>query len=394
MRIPTLSRSRASGLPGITGTARLDRRTKQLVRRLKPGDIAVIDHVDLDQASAQALVDARVAAVVNVALSTSGRYPNLGPQVIVDAGIPLVDATEGPLFSHLRDGDQLRVDADGVLYRGADEIGAGQVLDREQVVAAAESARAGMVSQLETFSANAMEFLRREGDLLLDDVGVPSTRTRFERRPVVVVMKNYDYRQDLRRLKKFIRERRPVLVGVDAGAEVLLAAGHRPDLIIGDIETVSDRTLRCGAEVVIRAPRDGRLGGVERLERLGVTSIVFRTSGTSEDAAILLADSRGADLVVTVGSHATLEEYLDKGRSGMASSFLTRVRVGPMLVDARAVQRLYQSRFRTWQLVLLALVGLLTVALAVGATPVGQGWFETLGNAVADLWAALLGMFT
>jgi uncharacterized membrane-anchored protein len=386
MKIPVAKRNSQAAASGITGRARLGRRTRSLVRRLRPGDIAVIDHVDLDQPTAQALVDARVAAVVNVAPSTSGRYPNHGPQVIVDAGIPLVDDAKGPVFAKLHDGDQVWI-ADGIVYRGADQVGAGTVLDHDQVVAAAESARTGMASQLETFSANAMEFIRREGELLLEGTDVPDVRTDFAGRPVVVVQRCFDYAADLRRLKQFIKERRPLLVGVEDGADVLLAAGHRPDVIVGDVEAVSDRALRCGAEVVARVPREGVPAGLDRLERLGVSVTMFRTSATSEDAAMLLADSGGALLVVTVGSHTSLEEYLDRGRSGMASSFLTRLRVGPKLLDARAVERLYRSPVRTWQLLLLALVGLLAVALAVAATPVGQDWWRAVSSAVADLWA-------
>ncbi|MDQ4085218.1 MAG: putative cytokinetic ring protein SteA, partial [Actinomycetota bacterium] len=347
MKIPVAKRNEQQTPPGIRGRVRLGRRTRSLVRRLRPGDIAVIDHVDLDQPTAQALVDAQVAAVVNVAPSTSGRYPNHGPEVIVDAGIPLVDDVHGPVFAKLHDGDEVRIDH-GVVYRRDEQVGAGNVLDHDQVVAAADSARAGMAAQLETFSANAMEFIRREGELLLEGTDVPAVRTNFRGRPVVVVQKCFDYAADLRRLRQFIKERRPLLVGVDEGAEVLVAVGHRPDVIVGDIDAISDRALRCGAEVVARVPRDGVPTGLDRLERLGVSAVVFRTSATSEDAAMLLADSAGARFIVTVGSHTSPEEYLDRGRSGMASSFLTRLRVGPRLLDARAVERLYQSRVRTW----------------------------------------------
>jgi uncharacterized membrane-anchored protein len=388
MKIPVAKRNGRAAPVGIAGRARLGRRTKSLVRRLRPGDIAVIDHVDLDQPTAQALVDAQVAAVVNVAPSTSGRYPNHGPQVIVDAGIPLVDETSGPVFAKLHDGDQLRIQ-DGVLYHGNEEVGVGVVLDHDQVVAAAESARSGMAAQLETFSANAMEFIRREGDLLLEGTDMPPLRTNLRGRQVVVVQRCFDYAADLRRLGRFLKERRPVLVGVDEGADVLLAAGHKPHLIVGDVEAVSDKALRCGAEVVVKVPRDGMPAGLDRLERLGVRATVFRTSATGEDAALLLADDAGARLLVTVGSHTSLEEYLDRGRSGMASSFLTRASVGPKVVDARAVQRLYQARIRTWQLVLLALFGLLAVGLAAAATPVGQGWWEAISAAATDVWAWL-----
>ncbi len=305
MKIPVAKRNGREASVGITGRARLGRRTKSLVRRLRPGDIAVIDHVDLDQPTAQALVDAKVAAVVNVAPSMSGRYPNHGPQVIVDAGIPLVDETSGPVFAKLHDGDQLRIQ-NGVLYHGNEEVGAGAVLDHDQVVAAAESARSGMAAQLETFSANAMEFIRREGDLLLEGTDMPPVRTDLRGRPVVVVQRCFDYAADLRRLGRFLKERRPVLIGVDEGADVLLAAGHKPHLIVGDVEAVSDKALRCGAEVVLKVPRDGLPTGLDRLERLGVRATVFRTSATGEDAALLLAVAAGAALVLLIAGLAAM----------------------------------------------------------------------------------------
>jgi len=394
MKLPVARRNGQATLPGITGKARLGRRTKSLVARLKPGDIAVIDHVDLDQTSAQALVDAEVAAVVNVSPSTSGRYPNRGPRVLVDAGVLLVDAVEGPVFTHLHDGDQVRVH-EGVLFHGDVAVGEGTVLDCELVGSATDAARGGMASQLETFSANAMEFIRREGDLLLDGAEVPETRTSFRDRPVVVVSKSFEYQQDLRRLKRFIREQKPLLVGVEAGADVLLDLGQQPQLIVGESDAISDRALRCGAEVILRAPRDGNgvPSGLDRLDRLGVSATLFHTSAASEDAAMLLADTGGARLVVSVGGHTGLEEYLDRGRSAMASSFLTRLRVGPKLVDARAVSSLYQSRVRTWQLVLLALVGLLAVAGAIAATPVGQEWWHSLNQAAIEAWTWAQGRF-
>lgn len=392
MKMPVVRRQGHQPVSGLQGRARLGRRTASLIRRLAPGDLAVIDHLDLDQASAQALVDAKVAAVLNVAPSTSGRYPNRGPQVLVDAGVVLVDLPDAELFSRLTDGDEVLLDH-GVVYRKGVEIARGSVLDRADVFASAESARAGMAAQLEAFSANAMEFIRRDGDLLLEGVGVPSLRTQIAGRPVVVVAKNFDHERDLRALRTFIRERKPVLVGVDAGAEVLRSAGHRPHLIVGDIDTMGDRTLRCGAEIVVRAPRDGLPAGLDRLERLGVSATVFRTSVTAEDAAMLLADSAGADFIVSVGGPGGLEEYLDRGRSGMTSSFLTRLRLGPRLLDAKAVQRLHQPRVATWQLLLLALLGLLAVGAALLTTPTGEAWGRDLFAVLVQWWEAAQGWF-
>jgi uncharacterized membrane-anchored protein len=366
MKLPSLRRARPTELPGTVGVVRLDRRTKNLTKRLKPGDIAVIDHVDLDRVSAEALVDCRVGAVINVADSISGRYPNLGPEILVEAGVPLVDKIGGELFSVLHEGEQVRLH-EGALYRGEQVVAKGMPHDSQTVAELMDDARAGLSTQLEAFTANTLEYLRRERDLLLDGVGVPQIHTPMEGRHVLIVVRGYDYREDLVALRPYIREYRPVLIGVDGGADALVENGYAPDLIVGDMDSVNDATLRSGAEVVVHAYRDGRAPGSERLERLGVDSIEFPATGTSEDVAMLLADSKGASLIVAVGTHNSLVEFLDKGRSGMASTFITRLRVGSKLVDAKGVGRLYRSRVSTVQVVSLIVAGLFALGVALYA---------------------------
>jgi uncharacterized membrane-anchored protein len=375
MRLSSLRKSKPPPEPGVAGTVRLDKRTKHLTKRLKPGDIAVIDHLDIDRVSAEALVNCQVAAVVNVSESISGRYPNLGPEIIAAAGIPLIDHVGDEAFSDLDEGDHVRI-VDGSIYSGDRLVGSGEVFDAERILELMAEARAGLSSQLEAFTANTMEYLRRERALLLDGVGVPEIRTEIEGRHVLIVVRGYDYLEDLTALRHYIRENRPVLCGVDGGADALVEAGHTPDIIIGDMDSVSDATLRCGAELIVHAYRDGRAPGMERLERLGLEGIAFPATGTSEDIAMLLADSKGAPLIVAVGTHATLVEFLDKGRSGMASTFLTRLRVGPKLVDAKGVGRLYRTGVRTWQLVLLVVSGLLALVVAIASTPTGRAWLS------------------
>ena len=366
MKLPSLRRARPTELPGITGVVRLDRRTKNLTKRLKPGEIAVIDHVDLDRVSAEALVDCKVAAVVNVADSISGRYPNLGPEILVEAGIPLVDGVGREVFSILHEGERVRLN-EGTLYRGEEVVAKGLSQDSLTVAELMDEARSGLSTQLEAFTANTLEYLRRERDLLLDGVGVPMIHTPMDGKHVLIVVRGYDYREDLVALKSYIREYRPVLIGVDGGADALVENGYVPDLIVGDMDSVKDDTLKSGAEVVVHAYRDGRAPGAERLERLGVESIEFPATGTSEDVAMLLADSKGASLIVAVGTHNSLVEFLDKGRSGMASTFITRLRVGAKLVDAKGVGRLYRSRVSTFQVVALIMAGLFAVGMAMVA---------------------------
>lgn len=366
MKLPSLRRARPTELPGTAGVVRLDRRTKNLTKRLKPGEIAVIDHVDLDRVSAEALVDCRVAAVVNVSDSISGRYPNLGPEILVEAGIPLVDGVGREVFSILHEGERVRLH-EGSLYRGEEVVAKGISQDSKTVADLMDEARSGLSTQLEAFTANTLEYLRRERDLLLDGVGVPEIHTPMEGKHVLIVVRGYDYREDLVALKPYIREYRPVLIGVDGGADALVEEGYVPDLIIGDMDSVKDETLKSGAEVVVHAYRDGRAPGSERMERLGVDSIEFPAAGTSEDVAMLLADSKGASLIVAVGTHNSLVEFLDKGRPGMASTFITRLRVGAKLVDAKGVGRLYRSRVSTFQVVALAAAGLFALGMALVA---------------------------
>jgi len=390
MRLTSLRRGRSGErLPGVHGVARLDRRTKDLTKRLKPGDIAVIDHVDIDRVSADALVTCRVAAVVNAAPSTSGRYPNLGPEILLAAGIPLLDDVGTDVFSTIREGDTIRVDG-GTVYVDQTVVAKGTEQDAVSIDAAMAEARAGLHTQLEAFAANTMEYLLKERALLLDGVGVPDVRTDFAGRHVLVVVRGYDYREDLAVLRPYIREYRPLLLGVDGGADALIEAGYKPDVIVGDMDSVSDSALRCGAEVVVHAYADGRAPGLQRVQDLGVTGVVFPAAGTSEDVALLLADEKGASLIVAVGTHATLVEFLDKGRQGMASTFLTRLRVGGKLVDAKGVSRLYRSRISTWQLVLLVLATLVAMAAAVAVSSAGQAY----GALISDQWHDLLFWFS
>ncbi|MBI9116271.1 putative cytokinetic ring protein SteA [Sanguibacter suaedae] len=371
--------------PGVHGPAKVDRRTKDLTKRLQPGDIAVIDHLDVDRIAAEALVAAAPAAILNASRSISGRYPNLGPSIIVEAGIPLLDDL-GPDVLSIREGRAVRVDGSDV-HVGDQLIAEGELQTVETVSAALELAREGLSAQLESFAANTMDYLRRERDLLLDGVGVPEISTKIDGRQVLIVVRGYHYKEDLQTLRPYIKEYRPILIGVDGGADAIIEAGWSPDLIVGDMDSVSDKALRSGAEVVVHAYRDGRAPGMERVNALGVPHVVFPAAGTSEDIAMLLADDMGAEIIVAVGTHATLVEFLDKGRAGMASTFLTRLRVGGKLVDAKGVSRLYRHRISNGQLILLAAAGLIAVVAALVSTSLGQASIALVGARVDDLWS-------
>lgn len=385
-----------------SGAVRVDARTKKLTKRLQAGEIAVIDHTDLDRVAAEALVEARPAAVLNAAPSVSGRYPNLGPGILLDADVPLIDDL-GPDIMRLHEGQHVEVDIDGegdeaAKVRVAGESGVlaeGVLQTRRTIEAAMDAAREGLSVQLEAFAANTMDYLRGERDLLLNGVGVPEIRTQMSGRHVLIVVRGYSYKEDLKALRPYIREYKPVIIGVDGGADAVLEAGLKPDMIVGDMDSVSDKALGCGAEIVVHAYRDGRAPGLARVEELAVDHEVFAATGTSEDIAMLMADETGAELIVAVGTHVTLLEFLDKGREGMSSTFLTRLKVGGRLIDAKGVSRLYRARISGWQLSLLALAGLVALFAALASTPGGQTFLGLSGavwDDIVNFFRSLLGL--
>jgi uncharacterized membrane-anchored protein len=329
-----------------SGTARIDRRTKNLLHRIRSGEIAVIDHEDLDQAAAEGLVERSVAAVLNARTSVSGSYPNAGPMVLERAGIPLVDV--GPeILGSLKDGDEITVGDDGSVERGGVTISTGTVMRGETLAAAMKVAYRNLGDTLERFVRNTADYLERERDLILEGTGVPEIRTRIEDRDAVIVVRGNEHRADLQTLRPYLREQRPVMIAVDGAADALLDLGYKPDIVVGDMDSVSSEALTCGAELIVHAYPDGRAPGLERIHALGLEAVIFPSIGTSEDLALLLAYEKGANLLVAVGAHDNMVEFLDKGRAGMASTFVVRLKVGPKLVDAKGVNRLYRSSVRS-----------------------------------------------
>jgi len=348
----------------VVGPARVDARTKRLTRRLQPGDIAVIHHEDLDRIAAEELVQAQPGAVINAARSISGRYPNVGPLLVAAAGIPLIDDVGPDVMDRVREGQVLRVD--GADIRSGDEVvakGVPQTLQslEEQL----EAAKASIGDELERFAENTLEYLRRERHLLTDAPTLPETAVDLRGRHVLVVVRGLDYRADLAALRAYISDMRPVLIGVDGGADALLEAGYKPDIIIGDFDSVSEAALDTGAQLVVHAYPGGHAPGAQRLEEAGRDYVVFEAGGMSEDIALLLAFEKGAELIVAVGTHASVVEFLDKGRAGMASTFLVRLKVGPVLVDAKGVNRLYRTQVRRSDMILLVVAALFAMVMMV-----------------------------
>jgi uncharacterized membrane-anchored protein len=379
--------------PGLVGVARVDRNPENLVKRLREGQIAVVDQIDLDLVTAEALVDARVAGVVNAAPSISGRYPNQGPEALLYAGIELIDGCGPDILRAVRDGSRIRL-FDGGVFHGEKLLGRGTPQTRESVASAMDQAKEALVNQLEAFSANTIEFMRQDRALLLDGVGVPEVRVNLQRRPVLVVAPGTDHVEDLARLNRYIRENRPVLVGVNAGGDALLAAGHKPDLLVGDPAEMSDRALMSGADVVVPAFADGHAPGLYRVQDLGTGAVTFPASGNPEDLALLLAHHHRAELIVTVGFRASLAEFLDRDRSGKnASTFLTRLKVNDLIVDGKSVARLHRSPVSAGVVALLIAAAVTVLVVAVAVTPAGPAILGHLQRLFEHLMLLVTGWF-
>jgi uncharacterized membrane-anchored protein len=352
----------------VQGRARLGKRTKQLVKRLRPGDVAVIDHRDLDRMAAEDLVECGVRGVVNVASSTSSRYPNPGPLILARAGVHLVDAVGAPLFEELSDGDHIVLRGGTVLGPNG-VVAEGRVRTLTELTEVAREQQEQIAVALEDFAENTLNHIRDERDILAGRLKIPELRTDFRDRHALIVVRGTDYRRDLKTIRPYLRDLRPVLVGVDGGGDALLESGLKPDLIVGDMDSASDKVLSCGAELVVHAYRDGSAPGCGRLQALGLEHKILPAAGTSQDVAMLLAYERGARLIVTVGSHFNVIEFLDKDRAGMSSTFLTRLRVGEILVDTKGVSRLYRVGPSRRLVLLLLLAALVTFVIVILSSP-------------------------
>jgi uncharacterized membrane-anchored protein len=383
--VATASRRRLPALLGrrngsrenapIEGTARLGGRTKHLVKRLRPGDVAVIDHVDVDRIAAEELIEAGVAAVLNASPSSQGRYPNTGPLMLARSGIRLIDAPDAGLFERLHDGDRLRI-AGGTVYRGEEEVLRGHVLGVAELELQLQEHRQRIDEALGDFAENTVAHVREETDLLTGNIDFPPTRASFRDRHVLIVVRGERHRRDLKALRAYIRDMRPLIVAVDGGADGVLEAGMKPDVILGDMDSASDRALHCGAELIVHAYPDGRAPGQQRLLDAGLPHRVVPAAGTSEDVAMLMAHEKGADLIVSVGAHFNLIEFLDRKRGGMSSTFLTRLRIGERLVDAKGVSRLYQPSSTLAPIAFFGVAFLILLTILIITSPALGDVFE------------------
>lgn len=378
----------------MRGRVRKHRRTKQLVLQLKPGEIALIDHANLDGPAAEALAECRPIAVLNAQPSMTGEFPNRGPAVLAEAGVPLFDLGQPELFDEMADGREATIRDDQVVQDGR-VVGSCSRLDRSRLDELSSAAIERTQRLLVDFAQNTLEFLRGQPEIVLSGGPLPDLRTKLRDRHVVVVSRGSGTRGDLQTIRSYIEDIRPVLIGVDGGADILVSEGLQPDIIVGDLDSASDEILRSGAEVVVHAYADGRAPGMKRAEALGIDCKPFAMPGTSEDAALALAHDKGADIIVLVGSHTNLPDFLEKGRRGMASTFLTRLKVGDRLVDAKGVRKLYQGGVRLKHIAYVAAAALLTGSAVIFLSPFVRGVLTVAGiqvtMAMRHLWRAIFG---
>jgi uncharacterized membrane-anchored protein len=369
-RFPALlsRRNGAAPVEAIEGRVRLGRRTKHLVKRLVPGDIAVIDHVNIDRIAAEELISTGVRVVINASPSSNGRYPNAGPLLLVQAGVRLIDAEDVNPFELLAEGNRVTV-SDGVVLGGGRELLRGRMLGLEELERQRDEQLERVDEALAEFAENTVAHVRGETDLLTGSVEFPPTRASFRDRHVLIVVRGDRHRRDLKALRAYIRDVRPLVVAVDGGADGVLEAGMKPDVILGDMDSAGDEALGCGAELIVHAYPDGRAPGRQRLLDLGLDHTVLPAAGTSEDVAMLMAYEKGATLIVSVGAHFNLIEFLDRKRGGMSSTFLTRLRIGEKLVDAKGVSRLYNPSSPFGPMVLFLAAFMVLLAIVVITSP-------------------------
>ncbi len=368
----------------VTGVARPGSRTKELTKSLEPGQIAVIDHADLDRVAAEGLVSAGVGAVVNASASITGRYPNVGPLLLAAAGIPLLDSVGSMVLQRIVDGEMITVDGNLVRNVRGELLGEGVRQTMSSLDAQVVAAKETISIELTRFAENTLAYMQAEQFLLLDSPDLPDLRTSFRGRHALIVVRGDQFKEDLRALRAYIADMNPVIIAVDGGADAVIANGLKPAVIIGDFDSVTSEALRCGAELIVHAYPDGKAPGGDRLRHEGVPFLTWAMAGTSEDIAMLLAFELGAELIVAVGTHVNLVDFLDKGRPGMASTFLVRLKVGPILVDAKGLNRLYEHRVRKRDVTLLVLTAMVALVFVLALSPPFQLFWDSLWISIRE----------
>lgn len=361
----------------IKAPVKLDRKTKNLVNRLELGDIAIIDHDDLDGVAANSLVNKKISAIINCGESISGRYPNLGPSILSKANIPIFDVLSGDIFDEVEEGDIIEI-IDNSIIKNDELIGTVEFLSEDKITQLLLLAEENIEVELEKFIENTLVYANREKSFILEDLILPDIKTEIKGKHVLVVVRGQNYREDLSAILSYINEKKPILIGVDGGGDALIEFGLTPNIIVGDMDSVSDECLKKCKEIIVHAYPDGRAPGMERVQSLGLKAFSFPSPGTSEDIAMLLSYDMGADLIVAVGTHSNMIDFLEKGRRGMASTFLVRMKVGSKLVDARGVNQLYKSNFKPKYIIWLIFAAFIPIIMIMSISQPIQNLFKLI----------------
>lgn len=339
------------------GIIRKDRQTKKLVQRLRPGEIALVEHPDLDWVAAESLVRCGTKVILNTCSFYGGLFPPLALDLLLKNGVYLLEKVDPDLFEKVYEGDLVSVRGETVC------IGQRQVAKGELIAQLSTDRQFNSRQEqeaIERFVINTLDYAYRERQLVTGQIPLPSFKVDFKGRHVVVVVRGKGYRDDLRAILSYLVARKPVLIGVDGGGDALVEFGFTPDVIIGDMDSVSDRALRRSRELVVHAYTDGRgAPGKQRLTQMGLDHQICRAPGTSEDIAMLIAYEAGAELLVAIGAHSSVVEFLEKGRQGMSSTFLVRLKVADRLVDAKGVSQLYHNGKKSALLPVVLIAGLM-----------------------------------
>ncbi|MBF8983028.1 hypothetical protein IZY60_05725 [Lutibacter sp. B2] len=361
----------------INTIVRVDKKTKDLVKRLKQGEAAIINHRDLDEVSAKSLVQCKPSIVINADESISGRYSNLGPEILEKAGIPILDNVGQDVFQSIEDGQLIEIN-ENLIYKDGQCIGSGKILTSELIKIKLKETNKNFQNELDKFIENTLEYARKEKDLMLGSLKIPTVKTKFKNRHTLVVVRGQNYKEDLKAIRSYIKEFNPILIGVDGGGDALMEFGYNPDMIVGDMDSVSDECLKACNEIVVHAYPNGTAPGLERIEELGLESVVFPAPGTSEDIAMLLAFENETELIVAVGTHSNMVDFLEKGRKGMSSTFLVRLKVGSKLIDAKGVNKLYRESVKMKHLVGLIMGAIIPIFVVGVFSPSGQQLLKLL----------------
>lgn len=359
----------------IKAQVKRDRVTKNLTKRLNPGDLALISHRDLDEVAAMTLVERGIAGIINTDRTISGKYPNRGPEILMKNGIPIFEVEGLEAVEKIREGDLIEIENSEIRLDGQ-KITSCNYLTNDDIRGLLQKGFDNIEVELDAFIENTLDYAKKEKGLVTGSIKIPEVRTDFQNRHVLVVVRGQDYKRDLMTIKNYITEVKPLLVGVDGGGDALLEFGYVPDIVIGDMDSVSDKCLVSAREVIVHAFKDGRAPGYDRVKSLGIEPVIYPSPGTSEDIALLLAYEKNADLIVALGTHTSMIDFLEKGRPGMASTFLTRLKVGDRLVDARGVNKLYGNDFNPRYLVSIVVAAFIPIIILTLINPITRGFLK------------------